>query len=85
MAASMRWCGPISPPLCKKDLIKLSEPPLLLDKMRLGMKGVVGGPLSFKCRKNKGVWNGRNSFNKRGCIQFWCCPDGNIHKKEANR
>ncbi|PQQ06955.1 hypothetical protein Pyn_13743 [Prunus yedoensis var. nudiflora] len=48
MAASMRWCGPISPPLCKKDLIKLSEPPLLLDKMSLRMKVVVGGPLSFK-------------------------------------
>ncbi|PQQ03159.1 receptor kinase-like protein Xa21 isoform X2 [Prunus yedoensis var. nudiflora] len=32
-----------------------------------------------------GVWNGRNSFNKRGCVQFRNCSDGNIHKKKANR
>ncbi|KAI5331296.1 hypothetical protein L3X38_021843 [Prunus dulcis] len=30
-------------------------------------------------------WNGRNSFNKRGCVQFRHCAHGNIHKKEANR
>ncbi|PQQ05044.1 LRR receptor-like serine/threonine-protein kinase FLS2 [Prunus yedoensis var. nudiflora] len=32
-----------------------------------------------------GVWNGRNSFNKRGCVQFRNCSDGNIHKKKANK
>ncbi|PQQ03304.1 hypothetical protein Pyn_29273 [Prunus yedoensis var. nudiflora] len=32
-----------------------------------------------------GVWIGRNGFNKRGCVQFRNCSDGNIHKKEANR
>ncbi|PRQ19090.1 putative protein kinase RLK-Pelle-LRR-XII-1 family [Rosa chinensis] len=32
-----------------------------------------------------GIWNGRNSFQKRGCVQFWYCTHGNIHKKEADR
>ncbi|CAL8120633.1 unnamed protein product [Prunus armeniaca] len=25
------------------------------------------------------VWMGRNGFNKRGCVQFQNCSDGNIH------
>ncbi|PQQ21843.1 putative LRR receptor-like serine/threonine-protein kinase [Prunus yedoensis var. nudiflora] len=32
-----------------------------------------------------GVWDRRNSFHKRGCVQLWYCSHGNIHKKKANR